>query len=73
MPNRTFPNSNKRKPVLLHQAIAACAIAAATFLCLSVGERGICDRTKQGVFAGVADPVALRHADLPLETAQLLP
>jgi polysaccharide biosynthesis/export protein len=50
--------------------IAIGSIAVATFLFLSVWDRGECVRTKQGVFAGVADPVALRHADLPLEAAR---
>ena len=63
------PNSNgKRKPALRNQAIAACSMAVATFLLLSVWDGEACVRTKQGVFAGVADPVVQCHADLPLET-----
>jgi polysaccharide export outer membrane protein len=71
MTNPQSPNSNvNRKPALRNQAMAACSIAVATFLLLTVCDRGTSVRTDQGVFAGVADPVALRHAELPPDSAR---
>ena len=71
MMNPIAPNTRgNRKPALRNRAIALVLMAAATFSLLSVWDRGECVRTKQGVFAGVADPVALRHAGYPLEPAR---
>jgi polysaccharide biosynthesis/export protein len=71
MSNSQSPNfTGNRRPAVRIQAMAACSAAVATFLLLSVCDRGASLRTNQGVFAGVADPVALRQAELPPDSAR---